>query len=100
MTGLLALIVNPWYWTAFGSIIAFWAGPFTPATTLQVGLALLLKKIFKRSKKCSNITEKNLEIYNEEEKKRGHRPLKLEDYNYFSGQLEMISKIEELIKEE
>lgn len=46
-----------------------------------------------------NVIEE-LEVYNEEEKKRGHRPLKLEDYNYFSGQLEMINKIEKLIEEE
>lgn len=51
VTALLALIVNPWWWTAFGAICAFWAGPFTPAVPLQIGLAVLIKKLFKRKNK-------------------------------------------------
>lgn len=51
VTALLALMVNPWWWTVFGAICAFWAGPFTPAVPLQIGLAFLLKKIVKRNKK-------------------------------------------------
>ena len=51
VTGFLAVIVDAWYWTAFGLICAFWAGPFTPAVPLQIGLALLLKKIFTRKKR-------------------------------------------------
>ncbi len=51
VTALLALMVNPWWWTIFGTICAFWAGPFTPAIPLQIGLAFLLKKIIKRNKK-------------------------------------------------
>ena len=51
VTALLALIVNPWWWTAFGVICAFWAGPFTPAVPLQIGLAVLIKKIVGRKKK-------------------------------------------------
>ena len=51
VTALLALIVNPWWWTAFGAICAFWAGPFTPAVPLQIGLAVLIKKIVERKKK-------------------------------------------------
>lgn len=51
VTALLALIVNPWWWTAFGAICAFWAGPFTPAVPLQMGLAVLIKKIVERKKK-------------------------------------------------
>ncbi len=51
VTTLLALIVNPWWWTAFGAICAFWAGPFTPAVPLQIGFAVLIKKIVKRKKK-------------------------------------------------
>ncbi len=46
----LAITVNAWWWTAFGAICAFWAGPFTPAVPLQIGLAVLIKKIFKRKK--------------------------------------------------
>ena len=51
VTALLALIVNPGWWTAFGAICAFWAGPFTPAVPLQIGLAVLIKKIVERKKK-------------------------------------------------
>lgn len=54
VTGILAL-QNPWWWTAFGAICAFWAGPFTPAIPLQLALALVLKKIFVRKRK----TDKN-----------------------------------------
>lgn len=47
---LLSLIVNQWFWTATIAIIAFWAGPFTPAVPLQLGLAILLKKIVEKIK--------------------------------------------------
>lgn len=40
---VLALIVSPWYWTACAGVIAFWAGPFTPAIPLQIALAGALK---------------------------------------------------------
>ena len=49
--GVLAVTISPWWWTVFGAICAFWAGPFTPAVPLQIGLAILLKKIFCRRKK-------------------------------------------------
>lgn len=42
---ILALY-NPYWWTIVGAICLFWAGPFTPAVTLQLGLTILLKKIF------------------------------------------------------
>ena len=51
VTALLAIIANPWYWTVFGAICAFWAGPITPAVPLQIGLAVLIKKIVERKKK-------------------------------------------------
>lgn len=51
VTGFLAVIVNPWWWTVFGAICAFWAGPFSPAIPLQIGLALLIKKLFNRKSK-------------------------------------------------
>lgn len=51
VTALLAITINPWWWTAFGAICAFWAGPLTPAVPLQIGLAILIKKIVKRKKK-------------------------------------------------
>lgn len=46
VTGLLALMVNKWYWTVFTAICVFWAGPFTPAVPLQLALALALKKLW------------------------------------------------------
>lgn len=45
LTGILAISVNPWWWTVFTAIIIFWAGPFTPAIPLQIGLAMFIKKI-------------------------------------------------------
>ena len=51
VTGLLAVIIDPWWWTAFGAICAFWAGPFTPAVPLQIGLAIALKKLYEKIKK-------------------------------------------------
>ncbi len=44
VTGILALTISDWWWTAFSAIIIFWAGPFTPAVPLQIGLAVLIKK--------------------------------------------------------
>lgn len=43
---ILALILDPWYWTIPTVYAAFWAGPFTPAIPLQIGLAYGLKKIW------------------------------------------------------
>ena len=51
VTGLLAVIIDPWWWTAFGAICAFWAGPFTPAVPLQIGLAIALKKLYEKIKR-------------------------------------------------
>lgn len=51
VVGVLAITVNSWYWTLFGAICAFWSAPLTPAVTLQIGLALLIKKIVERKKK-------------------------------------------------
>lgn len=48
---ILALVVDGWWWSVVTGYILLWAGPFTPAIELQFGLALLLKKIFKRKKK-------------------------------------------------
>ena len=50
---ILAIIVNPWWWSVASAVIVFWAGPFTPAMPLQFALILLLKKIHHkiRSKK-------------------------------------------------
>ena len=51
VTALLALIISPWFWTICSAIILFWAGPFTPAVPLQVGLAIGLKTIVNKIKK-------------------------------------------------
>lgn len=61
VTGLLAIIVNPWWWTPFGAIIAFWAGPFTPAFPLQIGLALAIKKVSSLIKRKINKKKENKE---------------------------------------
>lgn len=51
VTAILALLINPWFWTATSAILLFWAGPFTPAVPLQLGLALALKGIVNKIKK-------------------------------------------------
>lgn len=51
VTALLALIISPWFWTICSAIILFWAGPFTPAVPLQLGLAIGLKTIVNKIKK-------------------------------------------------
>lgn len=51
---ILALIINPWFWTICGAIILFWSGPFTPAIPLQLGLALVIKKIVAKIKIYKN----------------------------------------------
>ena len=60
VVGILAVSVSAWWWTVFAGICAFWAGPVTPAVPLQLGLAVLLKKIFKRKKKMKINTNINL----------------------------------------
>ena len=50
VTGILAITIDAWWWTAFGGICAFWAGPFTPAVPLQMALAIAIKKIVERKK--------------------------------------------------
>ena len=55
ITGIMALLINPWYWGAFGAIIAFWAGPLTPAVPLQFGFAIALKKLWDRLRKKQRV---------------------------------------------
>lgn len=65
VTGFLAITVSSWWWTAFGAIIVFWSGPFTPAIPLQLALAVALKKLWhliknrknKKRKKDESVTE-------------------------------------------
>ena len=42
---IFALTISPWWWTVVGSVIAFWAGPFTPAIALQVGFIALIERL-------------------------------------------------------
>lgn len=42
---ILALVINPWWWTAVTAVIAFWAGPFTPAIALQIGLIAAVERL-------------------------------------------------------
>lgn len=48
---LLAVFISPWWWTAVGAVIAFWAGPFTPAVPLQIGLIAALERLFNKKNK-------------------------------------------------
>lgn len=57
ITGILAITVNPWWWTAFWSIILFWSGPFTPGFEIQIALAFLIKKIIKKWEKKKDGTK-------------------------------------------
>lgn len=45
LPGLLGLLVNKWWYSAAAAVVAFWAGPFTPAVPLQIGFILLIYKI-------------------------------------------------------
>lgn len=47
---LIMAIFNSWWWTGVIAIIGFWAGPFTPAVPLQIGLMFAIKKLFKSRK--------------------------------------------------
>ena len=51
VVGFLAVTVDAWWWTVFGAICAFWCAPLTPAVTLQLGLAIMIKKIVERKRK-------------------------------------------------
>lgn len=51
---ILAIIFNPWYWTAVSAIILFWSAPFTPAMPLQLALACGMKTIYNKKKKQDN----------------------------------------------
>lgn len=54
VTGLLAILCSSWWWTAFWAIIGFWAGPFTPALPLQLGLIMAVNKILNKWRKTKN----------------------------------------------
>ena len=58
ITSILALVIDPWFWTATSTIMLFWAGPFTPAVPLQIGLAIAIKGIVHKVKKMRETHEK------------------------------------------
>ena len=45
---LIMVMFNSWWWAGVIAVIGFWAGPFTPAVPLQIGLMFALKKIHKK----------------------------------------------------
>lgn len=58
ITAILALVIDPWFWTATSTILLFWAGPFTPAVPLQIGLAIAIKAlVHKINKHKENIDD-------------------------------------------
>lgn len=56
---ILALVISPWWWTVSGAVIAFWAGPFTPAIALQIGFIAALERLFNRKKNKNNTEGEN-----------------------------------------
>ena len=46
----LAVTVDPMWWAVFGAIVLFWCAPFTPGWAIQIGLALIIKKVITRLK--------------------------------------------------
>lgn len=54
ITTIFSLFNYKW-WGAVTTIILFWSGPFTPGIPLQISLILLIKKIFLKIKKRSQI---------------------------------------------
>ena len=47
---ILALCINPWWWTAVAAVMAFWAGPFTPAIALQIGFIAAIERLLVKIK--------------------------------------------------
>ena len=48
VSAIFAFILSPWWWTVVTGVIAFWAGPFTPAIALQVGLIAAFERIWNK----------------------------------------------------
>ena len=55
VSGILAVTVDPWWWTVFSAVCLFWASPFfTPAVPLQIALAFLIRKIWDKIRRKRN----------------------------------------------
>lgn len=50
---VLAVAVDPMWWAVFGAIVLFWCAPFTPGWAIQIGLALIIKRVITRLKKLA-----------------------------------------------
>lgn len=48
---VLGFLINPWWFGAAGAVIAFWAGPFTPAVPLQLAFIALIERTITNMKK-------------------------------------------------
>jgi len=57
---ILGIFVDRAYLGIVATIIAFWTGPFTPAIELQLGLAVLLKTIYKAGRKIRKEVKKEM----------------------------------------
>ena len=55
---IFALIFSPWWWGVVTAVIAFWAGPFTPAIPLQIGLIAAFERIWNKIRKNKKKKEK------------------------------------------
>lgn len=69
VTSILALVIDPWFCTVSSAIMLFWAGPFTPAVPLQIGLALALKGIYNKIRRRKD--ERRTEIRTDNNKRIG-----------------------------
>lgn len=47
---LLAILINPWWWTVVGTVVAFWCGPFTPAVPLQIAFIAAVERLIVKIK--------------------------------------------------
>jgi hypothetical protein len=50
LSAIFALTISAWWWTVVGVVITFWAGPFTPALPLQIGLIAVVERIIVKIK--------------------------------------------------
>jgi hypothetical protein len=58
VTGLLAIIISPYYWTLFGAIYSIWVG-LLPAIPIQLAFIFFAKKIIDKFKKKKETKDEN-----------------------------------------
>ena len=54
VTALFGLIFDAWWFTATTAIIAFWAGPFTPAIVIQLAFIAFVNRIINKIRRRKN----------------------------------------------